>query len=136
MKRKSLQQIEDHYLQRGYTGHTLRKVLEKDREYRRLLDERKRTLTEKFHVSGKEKRLYVLSTDPDFKILSQCKDLERLQLSKEDRSIIKLVKSQLQDDWRSSLIAALNRLARRYKMSLIQHRPTRVTRTVPPARKR
>lgn len=129
MKRKSLQQIEDHYLQRGYTRHILRKVLEKDKEYQKLLKERKRTLTEKFRVSGKEKRMYVLSTDTDFRILSQCKRLERLRLSNEDRNTIKLTKSQLQDDWRSSLIAALKKLARKYRKPLVQCSPRGVTRS-------
>lgn len=41
MKRRSLQQIEDFYINLGYRAAKLREVLEKDREYQKLLTERK-----------------------------------------------------------------------------------------------
>lgn len=41
MMKRSLQQIEDHYINIGYSGNGLRKALLKDTEYQKLLRERK-----------------------------------------------------------------------------------------------
>jgi len=42
MKRKSLQQIQDYYENLGYKGDKLRKVLDKDKEYQKIIKERKK----------------------------------------------------------------------------------------------
>ncbi len=115
MRYESLQQIGDRYLQLGYRGDRLRKALAKDRDYQQLLRQRRLRLTKQFSVTPTEKRRYVLATDDDFKILAKCKRLERLKLSKQDRTLVKLIKTQLEDDWRPRLITALNRLLRRYR---------------------
>jgi len=57
----------------------------------------------------------VLSLDIDFEILAKCKQLEKLNLSKEDKFLVKLIKSQLEYDWREPLIRTLNKLLRKYK---------------------
>ena len=92
MKKKSLQQIEDFYIDLGCKGDKLRRALEKDKEYQNLLKERKRKLTKQFNATQAEKKKYVLSTNTDFEILAKCKKLEKLKLTKEDRFLIKTIK--------------------------------------------
>lgn len=115
MKRKSLQEIEDFYVNKGLSGSALREVLEKDGEYRRLLEERKAKLTKKFNVSVKEQRRYILSTDLDYEILGKVHKLENKPLSKDDRNLVQFARTQLEEDWRSPLIRALNKLLRKYE---------------------
>lgn len=114
-KFKSLQEIENFYVRLGYRGNKLREALSKDKEYQKLLKERRKKLTKQFKVTQSEKKKYVLSTDTDFEILEKCKQLEKLNLSKEDKFLVKLIKSQLEDDWRKSLIQTLNKLLKKYK---------------------
>lgn len=116
MEKKSLQEIEDFYVDLGYSGDELRKVLEKDEEYQNLLKERKQKLTKLFKVTSAEKKKYVLSTDADFKILSKCKQLEKEKLTREDRILVNFIKTQLEDDWRKPLIKTLNHLLKKYKL--------------------
>ena len=109
-----LQKIEDFYNSLGYRGEKLRGVLEKDKEYQRILRERKQKLTKQFKVTPGEKKRYVLSMDDDYEILAKCKQLERLKLSREDRALVKLIKTQLEDDWRKPLLKAANQLLEKY----------------------
>jgi len=115
MKKSSLQAIEDFYINLGYEGDKLRKILTKDKEYQELLKERKKKLTERFKIAKLEKRKYALSTDEDFEILTKCKQLERLKLAREDKYLINLIKAQLEYDWRKSLLKALNQVFKKYK---------------------
>jgi hypothetical protein len=115
MRSKSLQEIEDFYINLGYRGNKLRKVLTRDKEYQKLLKKRKQKLTKQFKVTTSEKKKYVLSTDNDFEILANCKLLEQLNLTKEDKILVKLIKTQLKDDWRKALLKTLERLLRKYK---------------------
>lgn len=115
MKKKSLQQIEDFYLNLGHKENKLRKALEKDKEYQKLLKERKRKLNKQLKVTSAEKKKYVLSTNTDFEILAKCKQLEKLKLLKEDRNLVKFIKTQLEYDWRKPLLKTLNHLLKKYK---------------------
>lgn len=115
MKKKSLQQIEDFYRNLGYKGVGLRKVLAKDNEYQKILKERKQKLSRRFKVTPTEKKKYVLSLDTDFEILAKCKQLEKLKLTKEDKRLVKLIKTQLEENWRKSLLRMLNQLLKKYK---------------------
>ena len=115
MKNKSLQQLEDYYRNLGYKGEKLRKALAEDKEYQELLKERKRKLNRQLKVTIAEKKKYVLSTNTDFEILAKCKKLEKLKLTKEDRFLIKIIKAQLETDWRKSLLNTLNKLLKKYK---------------------
>ncbi|MBC8501133.1 MAG: hypothetical protein ISS25_03995 [Nanoarchaeota archaeon] len=115
MKKKSLQQIQDYYETLGYKGDKLRKVLDKDKEYQKIIKERKQKLTKHFKITKKEKKKYVLSTDEDFEILAKCKQLEKLKLTKDDKSLVEFLKTQLEDDWRKPLLKKLNNLLRKYK---------------------
>lgn len=121
MKKKSLQfqEIEDFYINLGYRGNELRKVLAKDKWYQKLLKERKQKLTKQFKITPTEKKKYVLSTDADFEILDRCKQLEKLKLTKEDKFLVKLIKTQLEDDWRKPLLKTLNQLLKKYKQKQI-----------------
>lgn len=111
---KSLQHIEDHYLTQGLKGDTLRKALENDTEYQKLLEERKAAVRNKYDVTQQEEREYLLPNEEDYEILSTVKTLESKSLSDCDREIIELVKSQLRDDWRAPLLEKLKQLTQKY----------------------
>ena len=115
MKKKSLQQIEDFYINLGYKVNALKEVLSKDKEYQKLLKDRKQKLTKQFKVTASEKKNYVLSTNEDFEILAKCKKLEGLKLTKEDKFLVKLIKTQLEYEWRKTLLKPLNQLLKKYK---------------------
>lgn len=72
-------------------------------------------LARNFNVSPAEKKKYILSTDYDFEILAGCRQLENMKLAEEDRSLVKLIKTQLEADWRKPLLSALDKLLRKYK---------------------
>lgn len=115
-KLSKLQEIEDQYINLGYKGGKFRKALARDKEYQKFLEERKQKLTKKVKVSPTEKKKYVLSTNTDFEILKRCKQLEKSKLKKDDRFLIKLIKSQLENDWRKYLLKNLDKLMRKYKI--------------------
>ncbi len=115
MKNDLFQQIEDFYVNRGYRGDELRKVLEDDKEYKKLLIERKHKLINKLKVTSTENKKYVLSTDEDFEILALCKRIEKLNLGREDKILIQLIKAQLEIDWRRSLLIKLNQILKKYQ---------------------
>ncbi len=107
-------EVESFYENLGYRGEALRKVLMKDKEYQEMLRRKRMQLIKKFKISSNELKKYVLSTERDFEILQKCKMLEKLKLSKDDRKLVELIKSQLKFDWRKSLIRVLNRLLKKY----------------------
>ena len=57
---------------------------------------------------------YVLKTKRDIEILNSCKKLEKLKLSKADRDLVTLIKTQLERDWRKYLLNALEKLLIKY----------------------
>ncbi|EKE14954.1 MAG: hypothetical protein ACD_12C00223G0002 [uncultured bacterium] len=114
MPKPSLQRIADFYLERGYRGKRLRQALVKDKVYSRLFNERKKKLTRKIRISTAERKKYVLSLNQDFDILKNVKLLEKAKLNQADKELIKLIKTQLEDDWRGFLIKALNKLLKKY----------------------
>lgn len=109
-----MQGIEDFYINLGYRESKLREVLSVDKNYQKLLKEKKQKLGNKIKVSLADKKKYVLATDVDFDILDKCKRLEKLKLSTEDRALVALIKTQLVDDWRKYLVAELNQLLKRH----------------------
>ncbi|NQU82419.1 MAG: hypothetical protein HQ539_00520 [Parcubacteria group bacterium] len=115
MKQKSLQQVEDFYVDLGYRGAKLRQALKVDKNYQELLKAKKQKLTSKIKVSPAEKKKYVLSTDIDFEILYKCNELKNLDLKSEDMDMVNLIKAQLEDDWRKPLVLKLNQFLRKYK---------------------
>ncbi|MFH0739629.1 MAG: hypothetical protein V1819_00745 [bacterium] len=115
MKKESMQEVEDFYINLGYSGSKLREALSVDKNYQKLLEEKKKKLNNQIKVSPMEKKKYVLATDVDFEILDKCKKLEKLKLSQEDKVLVALAKAQLEEDWRKSLVKKLNQLLARYE---------------------
>ena len=115
--KKSPQRIEDFYISQGYKGDKLRKILSKDRDYQKLLKERKQKLTKKVSLTKAEKKKYVMSIDEDYLILSKVKQLEKLRLTKEEKFLIKFIRTQLEHDWRKWLIKELDKILLKYKRS-------------------
>lgn len=113
--KKSLQAIEDYYYSKGLRGSALRKATQNDKEYIRFLRERWVKLTKKFEVTSRDRKRYVLSTDQDYEILGKIYDLEHQKLSKHDRELIWLIRTQLEHHWRTPIIGFLNKLANKYK---------------------
>jgi hypothetical protein len=67
------------------------------------------------HITDYERKNCVLNNTKDLMILSNIKEIERSNLNKNDRNVIKLITTQLKKDWRMPLILYLNILKRRYK---------------------
>lgn len=116
MKKNSLQEIEDYYKKQGYVGANLRKKVIKDKEYQKLLKNRQKRLTKRFPLTKTEKRKYAMPTNQDYEILKKVKQLGKLELTKQEEILVKLIKTQLEYDWRKYLILGLNRLLRKYKV--------------------
>lgn len=66
-------------------------------------------------VTVPEKRRYVLAKAADLEVLACCKRLEKLKLKKSDKDVVKLIKTQLEKDWRKPLLQKLNSLLKKYK---------------------
>ena len=111
---KSLQDMEDHYVRHGHRGENLRKILKKDKRYAKTLAARKAKTMKNFSLNKAEKKKYVMSTDVDHEILRKIKQLERLPLTEEDSDTLKLIKSQLEHDWRKPLLKALEKIGMKY----------------------
>lgn len=77
--------------------------------------ERKEKLLKEYKVMKKEREKYVLSTHRDFEILRKCKELEKMKLSKQDKALVKFIKTQLERDWRKPVLKELERLFKKYR---------------------
>ena len=58
---------------------------------------------------------YVLKTKRDLEILDSCNKLLKNKLSKSDKNLVLLIKTQLETDWRKYLLMKLNKLLDKYK---------------------
>lgn len=65
-------------------------------------------------ISKSDRKRYVLKEITDEEILTKCKILETTNLEKKDKSLVKLIKTQLENDWRTPLLAELERLLKKY----------------------
>ena len=70
--------------------------------------------TKSFPLTKTEQNKYVMSTNEDYRILKKIKQLEKLKLTKEDKNLVRLIKTQLELNWRKYLIGTLNQLLKRY----------------------
>lgn len=113
--KKSLQKIEDFYISQGFSGEELRKKILKDKAYSKLLLERKQKLGKQISLTKAEEKKYVMSVDEDYEILSKIKQLEKLNLRKEDKFLVSFIRAQLEHDWRKPLIKLLDRLLGKYR---------------------
>lgn len=111
---KSLQQVQDYYVNQGLNGDKLREALENDREYQKLLKERKSKLQVKNEVSLEEANQYVLVTDTDYVILGKIHQLEKQNLSATDIEFVWFIRTQLELDWRSPILVKLDELLSKY----------------------
>ena len=114
LKKKSLQKIEDDYIKNGYRGSQLKLILGKDKQWQRLLRERKAKIHSNIVLTPGERKKYVMSTEEDYKILSVIKELEKSGLNKQDYIIIKLIRTQLEHDWRKPIFKRLTQLKKKY----------------------
>ncbi|MBI4434939.1 hypothetical protein HY635_03980 [Candidatus Uhrbacteria bacterium] len=112
----SLQAIQDQYERRGLLGEALRRALAEDEEYQRLLAERQSTIARGIGVTAEEREQYVIATERDLDILDKVKRLDRCTLSEDDARIVALIRTQLEHDWRTPLLAELNRLMGHYDL--------------------
>lgn len=112
--KKSLQEIEDHYIRKGLHGDTLWRALKRDKIYQRILSKKKAILTKRLKVGKNEKKRYVLSTDQDYEILGKIRELEQKNLSVQDKKFVAFLRTQLEHDWRSPFIKILNKLLEKY----------------------
>lgn len=66
-------------------------------------------------ITSYEKKHYVLKDKKDFAILSIIKKLENNKLTKGEKGLVKLARTQLKRDWRAPLVAFLKNM---HKISL------------------
>jgi hypothetical protein len=66
-------------------------------------------------LTNYEKNNFVFDEERDYEILEKCKALEKKKLTKEDKKLIKVIKIQLKEDWRKTLLIELNKLMKKYK---------------------
>ena len=56
---------------------------------------------------------YLLKTKRDLEILKLCNKLLKLELSKSDKDLVLLIRTQLEKDWRKHLINQLSKLLKK-----------------------
>ena len=61
-----------------------------------------------------EYNTYVLKEERDFEILQKCKALQEKNLDTCDARVICLIKTQLEDDWRTPLLKELKKTEKKY----------------------
>ncbi|HLD39503.1 MAG TPA: hypothetical protein VJB05_04295 [archaeon] len=110
----NLDDIVGFYIKLGYAGSRLKKILEKDKNYQDLLKRRVKQLSNA-GISKPEQKKYVLFTNKDVEILKICNMLEK-KTNDEDKYIIRLIKTQLAEDWRTPVLKELKKLQKKYGM--------------------
>ncbi len=112
--KKSLQEIEDYYLTQGLSGEALRRALKEDKEYQEIWRERKKQIKDKLGVSDQDEEKYILSKQEDYEILAKIRELESKSLTEEDKEIVELIRTQLEEEWRDPLLDKLKSLLNKY----------------------
>ncbi len=64
-------------------------------------------------ITKADKKKYALVTKLDSKILIKIKKLEKKKLNKEDKRMLKFIKTQLEYDWRKPLIKELDKIEKK-----------------------
>ncbi|OIP57332.1 MAG: hypothetical protein COX79_01155 [Candidatus Levybacteria bacterium CG_4_10_14_0_2_um_filter_36_16] len=70
-------------------------------------------------ISKRDREKYVLKEAIDEEILIKCKRLETTELNDQDKLLVKLIKTQLEDDWRTPLVKEIARVFKKYFKSEI-----------------
>ena len=63
-------------------------------------------------ITKADKKKYALLTKLDIDILTKIKELEKKKLNKEDKRMLRLIKTQLEYDWRAPLVKELNKIGK------------------------
>lgn len=66
-------------------------------------------------ITTYEKKNYVLNDKKNLLILSKIKEVEKNKLNEKDKEIVRLIRTQLKQDWQTPLVNYLNKLLRKYK---------------------
>lgn len=69
---------------------------------------------EKATLTIAEKKKYAMPTERDYEILLKIKKLEKLKLTKEDMFLVRFIRVQLEHDWRTPLVKALDKILKKY----------------------
>ncbi|OGY45947.1 MAG: hypothetical protein A3J62_01440 [Candidatus Buchananbacteria bacterium RIFCSPHIGHO2_02_FULL_38_8] len=65
-------------------------------------------------ILPKDKKKYILADKKDFIILNKIYKLEKKLLSRDDRKLVKFIRTQLERDWRTPIIKLLDQLLKKY----------------------
>jgi len=66
-------------------------------------------------IKPQDQKKYILPDEKDFLILEKIYQLEKKKLSPEDKKLVKLIRTQLEKDWRTPLVRSLDQLLKKYK---------------------
>lgn len=69
----------------------------------------------KKYVLKEGNKKYLIDNNTDQKIYDVVKKLEKKKLNKKDKALAKLIKTQLEKDWRKYLVKEINKLQRIYR---------------------
>ena len=79
------------------------------------MEENRNQTDGEIEITNLDKKKYLLPEKRDLVILRKVKLLEKKKLKKKDQEILRLIKTQLEKNWRKPLIIYLNRLMEKYK---------------------
>lgn len=88
--------------------------MEQDKDFQSALAEKKQQIGNKYGVNKEDEKKYLLPLEVDYEILSKIKELETKQLNDEDSRLVKVIKAQLEEEWRKPLMEELNQLLEKY----------------------
>lgn len=66
-------------------------------------------------ITSADRKRYPLPDKSDLEILRKIKYLEKMKITKSEKDLLKLIRSQLLDNWRKPLIVILNKMIKKYR---------------------
>ena len=69
----------------------------------------------KLRLTSLEKKKYAVKEKTDLKIFIKIKKLKNKKLNKEDKRMLRFIKTQIEWDWRKPLIKELNKIEKNSK---------------------
>lgn len=109
-----LQPIADRYERQGARGKALVRKLKADPTYQRIAAARARRLSPARRAVAGAHPGYSLTTSRDFQLFKLITTLEKLPLRTADRAVVALARTQLTHDWRTPLLATLQKIKKQY----------------------
>ncbi|MBU2616307.1 MAG: hypothetical protein KKC19_04345 [Nanoarchaeota archaeon] len=67
------------------------------------------------NLTSYERKNYPMPKKEDFAILNKIRELEKRKLLLRDKEVVKLIRTQLEKNWRASLVKSLNKLLKKYE---------------------